>query len=367
MRRRLAHRVRRSNRRFRADWEIAGMTVAYRSLTWLPQADDSGTISPPGPHGLATVSFSTEDIPEADRAARWRDHHASIALNVEVEPAQDQPFKACEISRILPVLHLLSVTLSPARIRRTRVADGNDEFSLVINRTGHIVVSARGREVPLAPGDGVLISSDDVMTYDRSSYGESLSLRVPRSVLSSVVAGIDDAVMRPISGQSEPLKLLTCYAATLIDGNALAAPGLRSVAINHVHDLIALALGTTRDAAETTNAGGLRAARLRAAKVYILENSFQQDISVSVVAAHLGVTPRYLQRLFEADGTTFSVFLLGQRLARAYRMLCDRQFLDRPLGVIAYDVGFGDLSYFNRCFRRHYGATPTEIRETRAK
>ena len=148
---------------------------------------------------------------------------------------------------------------------------------------------------------------------------------------------------------------------------SIAAPGLRSLAINHVHDLIALALGVTRDAGETTNAGGLRAARLRAAKVYILENSFQQDISVSVVSAHLGVTPRYLQRLFEADGTTFSAFLLGQRLARAYRMLCDRQFLDRPVGVIAYDVGFGDLSYFNRCFRRQYGATPTEIRETRAK
>jgi AraC-like DNA-binding protein len=363
----MARRIRRSNPRFRVDWETAGMTVAYRSLSWLPPADHHGAISPPEPNGLATVSFSTEDIPEADRAARWRDHHARIALNVEVEPAQGQPFRACEISRVLPVLHLLSVTLSPARIRRTRVTDGNDEFSLVINRSGHVVVSARGREVPLAPGDGVLISSDDVMMYDRSSYGESLSLRVPRSVLSSVVAGIDDAVMRPISGQSEMLKLLTCYAATLIEGNALAAPCLRGVAINHVHDLIALALGATRDATETTHAGGLRAARLRAAKVYILENSFQQDISVGVVAAHLGVTPRYLQRLFEAEGTTFSAFLLGQRLARAYRMLCDQQFSGRPVGVIAYEVGFGDLSYFNRCFRRQYGATPTAIRETGAK
>jgi AraC-like DNA-binding protein len=339
------------------------MTVAYRSLSWLPQADHSGPVSPPEPNGLATVSFSTEEIPEADRAARWRDHHARIALNVEVEPAPDRPFKACEVSRILPVLHLLSVTLSPARIKRTRVTDGNDEFSLVINRTGQVTVSARGREVLLAPGDGVLVSSDDVMMYDRASYGESLSLRVPRSVLSSIVVGIDDAVMRPISRQSETLKLLTCYAATLIDGNALAEPSLRGVAINHVHDLIALTLGATRETVETTDAGGLRAARLRAAKVYILENSFRQELSVGVVAVHLGVTPRYLQRLLEADGTTFSAFLLDQRLARAYRMLCDPQFLDRPVGVIAYDVGFGDLSYFNRCFRRQYGATPTEIRE----
>jgi AraC-like DNA-binding protein len=343
------------------------MTVAYRSLPSPARADRNGTDRPRQTNGLATVSFSTEDIPEADRVAKWREHHASVALNVEIEPAHDHPFKACCVSRILPVLHLLSVTMSPARVARTRVADGNDELALFVNRTGHVTVSSRGREVPLAPGDGVLISSDDVMICDRLSHGESLSLRVPRSVLSSIVIGIDDAVMRPIPRQSEPLNLLTCYAASLLDGNALAAPSLRTVAVNHVHDLIALALGATHGAAEAASAGGLRAVRLRAAKFYILENSSRQDISIAGVAAHLGVTPRYLQRLFETEGTTFSAFLLGQRLTRAYRMLCDSQFADRPVGVIAYDVGFGDLSYFNRCFRRQYGVTPTDIKELSAK
>ncbi len=343
------------------------MTVAYRSLSWLPRVDDGATNLPKTANGLGTVSFSTEDIPEADRVTRWREHHAHIAVNVEIQPAPDHPFEACDISRILPVLHLLSVTMSPSRITRTRVNDGNDELSLFINRSGHVMVSARGREVPLAPGDGVLISSDDVMVCDRTSYGESLSLRVPRSVLSSIVVGIDDAIMRPIPGQSETLQLLTGYSMSLMEGNALAAPFLRNVAVNHVHDLIALALGATHDAAEAASAGGLRSARLRTAKVYIVENSYRQDLSVGSVAAHLGVTSRYLQRLFEADGTTFSAFVLGQRLTRAYRMLCDSQFSDRPVGVIAYDVGFGDLSYFNRCFRRQYGVTPTEIKEASAK
>ena len=35
-------------------------------------------------------------------------------------------------------------------------------------------------------------------------------------------------------------------------------------------------------------------------------------------------------------------------------------------GSIAYDVGFGDLSYFNRCFRRAYGATPSGVRSGEA-
>jgi AraC-like DNA-binding protein len=343
------------------------MTGAHRSLSRLLRMDLGGEICPKATNDLATLRFTTEDIPGADRAARWRDHHASVALNVEIEPAQDHPFKACEVSRILPALHLMSLTMSAARLMRTRVSDGNDEFSLLINRTGHLTVSGRGREVPLAPGDGVLIRSDDVMVCDRLSYGESLSLRVPRPVLSSIVVGVDEAVMRPISGQSETLKLLTRYAATLIAEDALATPYLRHLAVNHVHDLIALALGRTRGVAEAANANGQRAARLHAAKVYIVENSFRHDLSVGVIAAHLAVTPRYLQRLFEADGTTFSAFWLAQRLARAYRMLCDSQFSDRPVGVIADSAGFGDLSYFNRCFRRQYGVTPSDVREASAR
>jgi AraC-like DNA-binding protein len=30
--------------------------------------------------------------------------------------------------------------------------------------------------------------------------------------------------------------------------------------------------------------------------------------------------------------------------------------------VVAYDCGFGDVSYFNRMFRRQFGAAPSDIR-----
>jgi len=74
------------------------------------------------------------------------------------------------------------------------------------------------------------------------------------------------------------------------------------------------------------------------------------------------VTPRYLQRLFEREGTTFSSFLLCQRLKRARHMLCRPEFAERAVSSIAYDAGFGDLSHFNRCFRRLYGITPRDVR-----
>jgi AraC-like DNA-binding protein len=34
----------------------------------------------------------------------------------------------------------------------------------------------------------------------------------------------------------------------------------------------------------------------------------------------------------------------------------------RRISDVAFDCGFNDLSYFNRCFRRRFGLTPTAAR-----
>ena len=83
----------------------------------------------------------------------------------------------------------------------------------------------------------------------------------------------------------------------------------------------------------------------------------------SGLAARHGVTPRHVQILFESDGTTFSRFLLDQRLARAHHMLANPLLAERTISAIAYDAGFGDLSHFNRSFRRRFGKTPSEARD----
>jgi AraC-like DNA-binding protein len=345
------------------------VSVARRPISLLPWPMSTGAVSIAEPNGLATVSFSTDDLPEKDRATLWRDHYGQVVFKVEIEPAKELPFEARAISCILPGLHLLQSAFSTAQVARPRgfIADGNDEFALIVNRTGKAMVSARGREMPLAMGDAVLLSCDEIATFHRACFGEAISLRVPRQILSSLAKDIDNGVMRPIQRDSEVLKLLTSYAATLIGENALAISCLRQTVVNHVHDLMALTLGATRDAAQTARDGGLRAVRLAAAKTYVIQNSARQGLSVGAAAVHLGIAPRYLQRLFESDGTTFSEFLLGQRLTRAYRILCSSQFSCRPISGIAYDVGFGDLSHFNRCFRRQYGMTPSDARESGLK
>src|SRR5262249_23648607 len=157
-------------------------------------------------------------------------------------------------------------------------------------------------------------------------------------------------------------KLMEQYAGWLLNASPTIDAQLRNVSVGHVLDLLALTVGPRADFADTARTRGLWAARLKLAKSVVVGHSDRRDLSVASVAASLNVTPRYVQRLFEADGTTFTEFLTGQRLARAHRMLCEPSVNQAAISTIAYDVGFGDLSYFNRRFRRQYGQTPREVR-----
>lgn len=315
---------------------------------------------------FAPVRFSTTNFPEQDRVAVWRELYGHTVF---MEPAESASFACTMVSRSLPGLQLLSAKMSPVRVTRTRevVSGGNDDLILIINQTGTITASARSRDVVIREGDAVLTCSSDVTVGDRHVPGGSFAFRIPRSVLSSAVADIDDAVMRLVPRHAGVLNLLTGYAAPLLDETALTTPELQQTVVNHVYDLVALALGAARDVADVAMERGVRAAWLKSAKSYIINNSSRRDLSIGVVATHLRITSRYLQRLFESRGSTFSAFLLEQRLARARRMLTERRFVQSAISTIAYEVGFGDLSYFNRCFRQRYGATPSDIRAGAAK
>jgi AraC-like DNA-binding protein len=192
-----------------------------------------------------------------------------------------------------------------------------------------------------------------------------LGFRVPRDAIAPLAGGIDDALIRVVPAGVEAIKLLVTYARAIAEEQqSLDTPELQRLVATHIHDLLALAVGATRDGRAIAGGRGVRAARLRAIMSDITANLGDCDLTVAAVAQRQRVTPRYLHKLFEGEEITFSTFVLGQRLSRAHRMLCDPRFGDRSISSVAFDVGFGDLSYFNRTFRRRYDATPSDIRHS---
>ena len=160
------------------------------------------------------------------------------------------------------------------------------------------------------------------------------------------------------------LNLLVTYAGAITGERTPQTPDLQRLVVTHIHDLIAATVGATRDCWAIAEGRGIRAARLRAIMADVTANLGDCDLTVAAVARRQRVTPRYVHKLFEGQGLTFSAFVLGRRLSRAHRMLGDPRLGDRAISAVAFDVGFGDLSYFNRAFRRRYDATPSEIRQS---
>jgi AraC-like DNA-binding protein len=265
--------------------------------------------------------------------------------------------------RTLPGLRLISTEGSPARYARTRafLADGRDHFGLHLSSSGGIV-GQRGREIACGPGDAVLLSAAETGWVVSPSRLRFRHLFFPRAEPAPLVAGLDDAVLRRIAPDREALQYLLGYVRFLDERQILADPALARMAAVHLRDLFALALGATRDAAVIAEGRGLRAARLQAIKRYITDNLGHYRLSVDTVAKRHRLTPRNVQRLFESEGTTFSEFVLNQRLARVLRMLADPRHAGWTVSAIALEAGFGDVSYFNRRFRRRFGAPPTHFR-----
>lgn len=307
------------------------------------------------------VRFSTDDIAPRDRFAVWREVFGRTLFNVEIEAASSGPFRADATIRTLSGLSLLRASSSGVIYRRTAALLQSDDILFSFGAAEGAYAQQRNREASAQCGDALLMLGAECAVVARRDEGPLNCIRIPRAAIARNVVGLEDSFCRRIPGNLPSLQLLTRYLSVLND-HALSTPELQEYAVTHILDLVGLTLGATRDGAAIAQVRGVRAARFEAIKDDIARNLKDETLSVGAVAARHNVTPRYVQRLFEESGTTFTQYVLAQRLGRAQGLVTDPQMAERTLTSIAFDAGFSDLSYFNRAFRRHFGATPSDMR-----
>ncbi|WP_284260799.1 helix-turn-helix transcriptional regulator [Bradyrhizobium iriomotense] len=310
---------------------------------------------------LATFRLSTDKFPEQRRLSMWREEFGDKILRVDIEPLSDLPFHARSTLRVLPGLNAFSSASSPLRFRRTRdAADADGSIALIINMTKDCVVVQRGREVTLRAGDAVAVHhrSKGSVSFAQGSY---FALVIPRAELAARLSNIDEPTMRPIPREQTTLRLVRSYMRPLWDELRLATSDLRSLVATHVHDLAAMMLSRDRLSGET-NASAVVAIRLAAVLEYIAAHFDDPELNLETVAHSQGVSPRYLQRLLETSGSSFTAQVNELRLQRAFALLTDPVASPRLISDIALEAGFSDISYFNRSFHSRFGESPTGIR-----
>ncbi len=92
-----------------------------------------------------------------------------------------------------------------------------------------------------------------------------------------------------------------------------------------------------------------------------VENNYANKITIAEIADVIGFSESHFMRYFkETMGTSFIEYLKDYRLTMAARLL---QSSDDAILDISVEVGFDNLSYFNRSFKARYGMTPRQYRK----
>ena len=316
------------------------------------------------PSAPGTIRLSTHHAPEEQRPFLLREFFERLRVRYDPVRVGNDPIEVDLTLQGLPGLQLLTGKLQGARYTRRRENnDTTEDVALVVNPKGRHFLAQGGREIVLGDGEATLVSVGDTLETAHGPPGGVLVLRFPRPQLAPRVASIQDCLLRRIPRDNTALELLIDYVNVTQDRQPPANGGLQRLVVSHLHDLAAAAIGATRDASELAQGRGMRVARLYAIKRDIANNLARPDLSIGALAVRHRCTPRLIQRLFGDEGTSFTDYLLTERLASAHRMLTDPRREDDKISAIAADAGFGDISYFNRVFRQRYADTPSAVRE----
>jgi AraC-like DNA-binding protein len=320
--------------------------------------------SGPRPRPAGPVRFAFADVAEREQPTLLRDCFARVGVHYEFSPLRDAPFQVDLAFNALPGLQMAFGALHASRNRGARelAAEGTDDIVLTVNLEGVHRIEQLGREVVLADGEAVFTSCADASSITQPPPGQMLVLRFPKARFAPLVSGIEDRCVRTVPRDLPALRLLRNYAEVAWDAQAKAAPDLQQCFVTHVYDLMAVMMGATLDSAAIAQERGMQAARLHAVKQDIDRSLASPSLSVAALALRHCCTARSIQRMFETEGTTFTDYVLAQRLARAHRLLGDPRRGPEKISAVALDCGFGDVSYFNRVFRRRFGAAPSDVR-----
>src|SRR5215469_8461646 len=229
-------------------------------------------------------------------------------------------------------------------------------FSISYVRRGSFGCVTRGRSFELVAGSFLLGRPDDeyLCTHDHHPHGdECLSFHFDAALLDAL--GLPTQLWR--SGALPPIAEL----GVLAERAQAVAEGRSDLDLGEAGTLLAarflhLVAGEPLRPVRVSSRDRRRAVRV----ALWLDAHAREPLDLAQVAQQSGVSAFHFLRLFaRVTCVTPHQYLVRARLRRAAKLLAHGTL---PIGAIAYDVGFGDLSNFVRTFRRAAGLAPRDFR-----
>ncbi len=216
------------------------------------------------------------------------------------------------------------------------------------------------REVEVGEGAGAVGLVDVARPFELSfpAEVERIFLFVPHAALRGRAPWLERADPASMGHDSPAARIMAEYMRLLGDPEGSLNDRAALALLDGFMGTLAVASALQR--ARLAGPGGADL-RLEAVKAYMRCHLAAPALSPRSVAQAFGLSPRTVHKLFERAETTFSQWLLAQRLEACATAL-DAAAPDARISDAALASGFGDISHFNRCFKARFGMTPRQWR-----
>lgn len=307
-------------------------------------------------------TWTTGALAEKDQFSYWREVlcEAYIALN-PTRPSPTGGFIGSVAARPLSSVNVTTIASCRQKIYRGRSEISRmprEVYFLNLQVRGQCCMQQGGRAALLDPGEFALVDSTEPYLNDYCSDDwEQHSFRIPRHLLRPLLKNPDHATATKI-GANGGIEAVTVEYLMSIARNVDTLAPTGTALTSSMVELVALAVGGNAQVREQGR-GSARQALHGLLLKHIELNIADPDLSPGSVAAHFGITPRYLHKVLEESGRSFGRLVLEGRLERcASRLTSGRDSVTE----VAMSMGFNDLSHFSRTFRQKYGVSPREYR-----
>jgi AraC-like DNA-binding protein len=236
--------------------------------------------------------------------------------------------------------------------------DYGEHLFLLLQIEGECGIEQCGRQTAISPGDCALVDSSTPSSfYFGGRFSNHVSVHLPRQLLFSHKSARVE-VARRIDADDPMSSVLRGIVAKL-----MKAPPSGS----NPSELRQLLFDATRQAFSADDEqlpirGDCASHRIEIVQILIDRHLTEPTLTSQWLADRVGVSLRTLQEDFGALGTTVNSLIRMRRLYYARDQLtCIPQNSTTTIAQVAYNSGFNDISYFNRCFKKAFDCSPKDI------
>ncbi|MGO1886039.1 MAG: helix-turn-helix domain-containing protein [Citricoccus sp.] len=313
---------------------------------------------------LATMPPEVE-VGEADSIDEWQRIAGNRFVPLSLLANHRDGFHASMRSREIEGITISEITATAHRVRRTaHLISTRDpqhyKLSLQIEGTG--IVSQDGREAVLQPGDISLYDTSRPYTLDFTKDLRCLVIAFPRECIGvppHLIRRITAVRLRGDHGIGTVISPIVQHIVKNLDVlSGINGERILRSSLDLVSALAYSELASSEDGIEQS-----RMTEMQALKLYIDSHLDDPDLGAPTIASAHYMSMRYLQYLFQDEGTTVSSYIRTRRLERCRLDLCDAALATYSVSRIAQRWCFSDASHFSKLFKSVYGMAPGQFRE----